>query len=429
GFVNKVYISDSTLGYTFRNVQKDDTIQVKYKILLIGITTLSKSIVKGGDTITIQGNYLNINGSSLDIRSSVNKNDSVIVNLFNATVTSAKFIVPNNLTEGLYLIRVKESQKVSNFAILRVYNHSNIVVSAFGDTSYGKLNVPLITTSVVKAVGGGNHSIALLENGSLIGWGKNDSNQINVPTLLNVVDIAAGSNHSLALLSNGSVVGWGRNDNKQRDLVNNIHNGHLIQVAAGRIHSIGLLESGRPIGWGGNNVHQTDVPDTIENIISIASGEFHNLGLKSDGTVWAWGDSSNDRNNVPSNLSDVVSVSAGGGQSVALLGTGSLVVWGANSEGEGVTPSINNAIKVSSGQTHNILLKSDSTLYAWGGNAYNQTRIPAYLNKNNILDISAGGNHNLVLLPVKIFTESTFGGRIDISKLTKLGGSDTINYS
>ena len=429
-FVNNVYIRDSVLGYTFRNVQKNDTILVKYKILLIGITSLSKSIVRSGDTISIQGNYLNTIGNRLDLRSTKNQNDSIVVDLFSETITSAKFVVPNNLSEGLYLIRVKESTRSSNFALLRVYNHSNIIVAAFGDTSFGKINVPLINTSVVKAVGGGNHSIALLANGALIGWGKNDSNQINIPTLQNVVDIAAGANHSLALLSNGSVIGWGRNDNNQRDLVNNIHNGHLIQVAAGRIHSIGLLETGRPIGWGGNNVHQTDVPDTIENIVSVTSGEFHNLGLKADGTVWAWGDSSNGRNNVPSNLSGVVGVSAGGGQSVALLSTGSLVVWGAaNSEGEGLTPSINNAIKVSSGQTHNILLRADSTLYAWGGNGYNQTKIPEYLNKNNILDISAGGNHNLVLLPVKIITESTFGGRIDMSKLTKLGGSDTINYN
>ncbi|MCX8480869.1 MAG: hypothetical protein ORN58_03025, partial [Sediminibacterium sp.] len=402
---------------------------MKYKILLIGITSLSKSIVRTGDTITIQGNYLNTNENRLDLRSTKNQNDSVTVNLFSETITSAKFVVPNNLLEGLYLIRVKEATRSSNFALLRVYNHSNIVVSAFGDTSYGKLNVPLLTTSVVKAVGGGNHSIALLSNGSVIGWGKNDSNQVNIPNLHNVVDIAAGSNHSLALLSNGSVLGWGRNDNNQRDLINSVYNGRLKQVSAGRIHSIGLLETGRPIGWGGNNAHQIDVPDTIQDIVSIASGEFHNLGIKSDGTVWAWGDSSNGRNNVPSNLNGVIAVSAGGGHSVALLGTGSLVVWGANSEGEGLTPSINNAIKISSGQTHNILLRSDSTLYAWGGNAYNQTRIPAYLNKNNILDISAGGNHNLVLLPVKIITESSIGGRIDMSKLTKLGGSDTINYS
>ena len=427
--VNNILVRDSVLGYTFRNVQKNDTIQVKYKILLIGISSLSKSIVRSGDTITIQGNYLNTDGNRLDLRSTKNQNDSLLVNLFSQTSTSAKFILPNNLLEGLYLIRVKDATRSSNFALLRVYNHSNIVVVAFGDTSFGKVNVPLINRSVVKAVGGGNHSIALLENGSLIGWGKNDSNQINIPILQNVVDIAAGSNHSLALLSNGSVVGWGRNDNKQRDLANNIHNGHLIQVSAGRIHSIGLLETGRPIGWGGNNVHQTDVPDTLQNIVSITSGEFHNLGLKSDGTVWAWGDSSNDRNNVPANLNGVVGISSGGGQSVALLATGSLVVWGANSEGEGLTPSINNAVKVSSGQTHNIVLRSDSTLYAWGGNAYNQTKIPSYLNKNNILDISAGGNHNLVLLPVKIFTESSFGGRIDMSKLTKLGSVDTINFS
>jgi hypothetical protein len=58
---------------------------------------------------------------------------------------------------------------------------------------------------------GGSYSLALKSNGSIIGWGYNNSGQATPPAGNNFVAVAAGGYHSLALKSDGSIAGWGRN--------------------------------------------------------------------------------------------------------------------------------------------------------------------------------------------------------------------------
>ena len=56
---------------------------------------------------------------------------------------------------------------------------------------------------------GGEHSLALRSDRTLVAWGRNDEGQLNVPTdLTNAVAIAAGGLHNLALKADGTVVGW-----------------------------------------------------------------------------------------------------------------------------------------------------------------------------------------------------------------------------
>ena len=65
---------------------------------------------------------------------------------------------------------------------------------------------------------GGNHSLALRSDGTVVGWGDNGSDQGTVPTDLNgVVAIACGDYHSLALRNDGTVVAWGRNTSGQTE--------------------------------------------------------------------------------------------------------------------------------------------------------------------------------------------------------------------
>src|SRR5882757_2939733 len=71
---------------------------------------------------------------------------------------------------------------------------------------------------------GGSHSLALLENGTVMAWGANSAGQLgdgtendsSVPVAVSGVSgVAAGGNHSLALLSGGTVMAWGDNGNGQ----------------------------------------------------------------------------------------------------------------------------------------------------------------------------------------------------------------------
>ena len=78
---------------------------------------------------------------------------------------------------------------------------------------------------VISISAGDYHSLALLESGLVFAWGRNNEGQLGnktneespCPQLVKgipnkVVAIAAGSSHSLALLDNGDVYGWGRNN-------------------------------------------------------------------------------------------------------------------------------------------------------------------------------------------------------------------------
>jgi alpha-tubulin suppressor-like RCC1 family protein len=67
---------------------------------------------------------------------------------------------------------------------------------------------------LVQAVAAGfNHSLALQQDGTVVGWGDDSFGQSSVPAgLSNVVAIAAGGNLSLALTQGGQVVAWGANN-------------------------------------------------------------------------------------------------------------------------------------------------------------------------------------------------------------------------
>ena len=92
-----------------------------------------------------------------------------------------------------------------------------------GVDSYIPVQVKDLSEVTAIAADGG-HSLALLENGTVMAWGENkygelgdgSTNDSDVPVrvsgLREVVAIADGADHNLALLKNGTVMAWGDND-------------------------------------------------------------------------------------------------------------------------------------------------------------------------------------------------------------------------
>jgi alpha-tubulin suppressor-like RCC1 family protein len=143
-------------------------------------------------------------------------------------------------------------------------------------------------TGVTKITAGANHSVALLSDHSVIAWGSNDHGQLGDytnsgpqiceegpcskvavyvagPRKANPVEVAAGGDHSLARLEDGTVVAWGANGSGQLgdgtttdkyEMVAVKGLSHVVEIAAGEEHSLALLENGTVMAWGANGEGQ-----------------------------------------------------------------------------------------------------------------------------------------------------------------------------
>lgn len=241
----------------------------------------------------------------------------------------------------------------------------------------------------IAVAAGQDHFLAVKENGSVWGWGRNQWGQlgdgtrsdrnrpVRVKGLENIKAVAAGISFSLALDNEGNVWAWGRNQ---------------------------LGQLGQPIGnavlfgaaiWNG-------VPTQIaglNTIVAIATGTHHALALTKDGQIYAWGanyygtlgingviSASYDTPTLIPTLTHVVQISAGASFSVALTQipseTSHVWVWGNNSIGQlgAKTPAFSNipievttlpssALQsIATGATYVLALTDKGGIIGWGHN-------------------------------------------------------------
>jgi alpha-tubulin suppressor-like RCC1 family protein len=304
---------------------------------------------------------------------------------------------------------------------------------------------------------GGSHSLALIR-GAVMAWGDNSHGQLgttgptesDVPvavlgvggtgTLSGVKAVSAGAYHSLALLNNGTVVAWG--DNGAGELGNNTTTqsnipvpvlgiggngllGGVKAIAAGGYFSLALLNDGTVVAWGVNNwgqlgnnsMTESNVPvlvSGLRRVKAIAAGFAHGLALLSKPSqIMAWG--RNDHGELghgttsgPQMCSgiacsttpvfvdeetNVKAIAAGGGSdgdhSLALLDSGGVVGWGLNGFGElgnGTTTTtgcacsdtpttvigISRVKAIAAGGEHSLAILKGGTVVAWGYNVHGQ---------------------------------------------------------
>jgi len=201
--------------------------------------------------------------------------------------------------------------------------------------------------SVVTAISTGDgHSLALSQDGTVWCWGANAGGQLGDPALLyansvvpvqvfqltGVVAIAGGGGHSIALRNDGSVWAWG--SNYRSELGNGVGDGvtdnplALVPLAAAPV----LVDT-------------SPTPTPLTGVIAIEAQGEANLALRSDGSIWAWGDSPGLGNpSVPAGhyspfaipvvgLAGQASVAAGG-TCFSVGGDGTVWAWGNNNGGE-----------------------------------------------------------------------------------------------
>ncbi len=175
----------------------------------------------------------------------------------------------------------------------------------------------------IAASGYGYHSLALLSNGAVMAWGWNPRGQLGNGTvsppggceclgpvavngLTNATSVSAGAYHSLAVLENGTLMAWGSND--------------YGELGIGGISSTGCKCVPAPVTTGG-----------IAGVRAVSAGGYHSLAVLADGSARSWGYNGvgelgdgtevNRPAPVPVNgLSDVASLSAAPYQSFAVTG-------------------------------------------------------------------------------------------------------------
>src|SRR5213596_3739346 len=270
-----------------------------------------------------------------------------------------------------------------------------------GDGSLTSSSVPVTArglTTATSVVTGDSHTCALLGDGTVQCWGVGDSGQrgdgtfnniSSVPVavvgmdgaghLTNAGAVAARGYHSCALLGDGTVWCWGRNQDGQ------LGNGIPLPAPPG---------TQCPSSW----CSSTPVRASgITGAAAVIAGGYHTCAvLMPDRTVQCWGrnddgqlgDGTRTSSSTPvpvGGLTGAAAVTGGFYHTCALLGDGTVQCWGQNYEGQlgnglvggvSTTPALvaglANVSAVSGGYRHTCALLRDGTVQCWGRNVEGQ---------------------------------------------------------
>ncbi len=200
---------------------------------------------------------------------------------------------------------------------------------------------------------GYEHTCALLDNTEVKCWGGNGSGQLGlgdlssrggiatqmgdglatVPLGRSATAIGTGGDHTCALLDNGSIKCWGSNVN-------------------------GQLGTGDGQGYGDGTQPMSALPNAVlpagRTATALALGESHTCAILDNGQVSCWGDNSFGQLGnsaaaaegvptaafTPVGATTVVAIDAGEAHTCASLSTGAVTCWGENDRGQLGTNSV-----------------------------------------------------------------------------------------
>ena len=216
----------------------------------------------------------------------------------------------SNLNDNLYMSNILELSKILDLPFTKTSSKADIfkLITQYVGLAYDiitndyfPVNIELkdaefllwksiyqISRGRATISAGQNHSLGLLEDGSVLAWGDNQYGQTAVPKTDKKFVAISASRHSLGLLEDGSVLAWGNNTYGQTTVSKT--DKKFIAISAGDDHSLGLLEDGSILAWGVNHYGQIVVPKTDKKFVTISAGYWHSLGLLEDGSILAWGD-------------------------------------------------------------------------------------------------------------------------------------------
>jgi alpha-tubulin suppressor-like RCC1 family protein len=324
-------------------------------------------------------------------------------------------------------------------------------------TVNGNLEGPILQqpVKIIAVDGGGEHSLILLNDGSLWACGWNRYGQLGTGDTISkmkpvqvfksgVKGMGTVGWHSLIVKEDGSFWAFGMNNYGQIGNGNYIDQRTPVQilssgvksVESGVFHSLIVKNDGSLWGCGLNingqiGIGNTSSTSTLTQVVGssvkgVAAGGYHSLIVKADGSLWAcglnsWGqlgtgDTVSRKTPVQVLSSGVESAAAGIGYSLIIKTDGTL--WGCGSYGSGelgltgqsgiisnFVQISSNVRRVSAGDVHTLILKNDGSLWGCGYNGFgrlglgNTTNLvtPTQILSSGVQDIGTGGAHSLII--------------------------------
>ena len=214
---------------------------------------------------------------------------------------------------------------VTKAGALYAYGKNDLGQLGTGDTEDRSTPVRVIERGVKKAVAGHGFALALMEDGSVSGWGTNENSQLGyeledgtVPELVSeptvildggVKDVDTGYAYSCILKKDGTLWTCGQNELSQLGIDSLANSAGLTKI--------------------------------LEGIISVSAGDNHGFAIGNGGQIFSWGfglsgqlgDGTRERviGAAPAELGDFLQVYAGRDTSFAIDHSGALYAWGTNS--------------------------------------------------------------------------------------------------
>ena len=286
-----------------------------------------------------------------------------------------------------------------------------------GDGSCAPRHAPTrlsIATNWRSVSAGTGHALALRSDGTLWGWGYNtvgaignggsayaEPNPTRVDGSTNWAYASAGNHSSFGIKTDGTLWGWGSNnsgtlgDGSTENRPTPVQIGAdntWVAVGTGESRSVGLKSDGSLWGWGLGQLEPVRI-GTDADWVDIFVSFNHSFALKSDGSLWGWGRAAygllgNGMFEIGDTLVQVGAVrqwrqaAAGWGHSAGIAIDGTLWVWGVNYAGElcgsndlySAVPiqvgTRTDWVRVSTGQHSTLAQASDGTTWGCGIDTY-----------------------------------------------------------
>jgi len=327
--------------------------------------------------------------------------------------------------------------------------------------SFSKMNN--ITNKIIKnVIYGKAHTIVLMEDKTIYSCGLNSYGQLGLgdnfrKLTLNLItfsfgifgvnSIACGEHHTVALLTDGSLCGWGLNTSGQLGINNTINRStatiiplpsgkSVKQFSCGGYHTVILMTDGTVYSCGlnsngqlGNGTTNNSLSLSIvnlpqgKNVKEVICGGYHTIVLMTDNTLYGCGLNSSGQLGINNTInqhnliiidslpfgSSIKQVSCGGYHTLIIMNNNNIYCCGLNNDGQlGLNDNTNRLTFtqisslydkspniISACWTNSYVLMSDGTAYGCGSNTWGQLGSGDNIGSNSLISMKTLVSGNL----------------------------------